>query len=136
MCVCACAAIRSPVGVTAGCGQVTQVWLLPVQVYIAAGHSYELETKLRKLEQSAKTRFGGTTDSELSELEDVVTLTAARVQSAESEVGGIIVRLNTLVLSHPSVGPFHHITTCPKQSFKPKTGRDTRGHLYILLYFA
>ncbi|KAF0046353.1 hypothetical protein F2P81_002882 [Scophthalmus maximus] len=55
------------------------------KVYIAAGQSYELETKLRKLEQNAKNRFGGTTDSELSELEDVVALTAARVQSAESE---------------------------------------------------
>ena len=54
---------------------------------MAAGQSYELETKLRRLEQGAKTRFGGTTDSELSELEDVVALTAARVQSAESEVG-------------------------------------------------
>ncbi len=62
--------------------------VLPVQVYIAAGQSYELESKLRRLEQSAKNRFGGTTDSELSELEDVVALTAARVQSAESEVGG------------------------------------------------
>uniref|UniRef100_A0A3Q3XG84 RabBD domain-containing protein n=1 Tax=Mola mola TaxID=94237 RepID=A0A3Q3XG84_MOLML len=59
------------------------------KVYIAAGQSYELETKLRRLEQSAKTRFGGTTDSELSELEDVVALTAARVQSAESEVSDI-----------------------------------------------
>lgn len=68
--------------------QMTQVWLSPVQVYIAAGQSYELETKLRKLEQTAKTRFGGTTDSELSELEDVVALTAAKVQSAESEVSG------------------------------------------------
>ncbi|XP_074483301.1 melanophilin a isoform X2 [Sebastes fasciatus] len=59
------------------------------KVYVAAGQSYELETKLRRLEQSAKTRFGGTTDSELSELEDVVALTAARVQSAESEVSDI-----------------------------------------------
>ncbi|KAF1371540.1 hypothetical protein PFLUV_G00269410 [Perca fluviatilis] len=56
---------------------------------MAAGQSYELETKLRRLEQGAKTRFGGTTDSELSELEDVVALTAARVQSAESEVSDI-----------------------------------------------
>lgn len=63
-----------------------QAVLLPVQVYVSAGQSYELETKLRRLEQSAKNRFGGTTDSELSELEDVVALTAARVQSAESEV--------------------------------------------------
>ncbi|XP_029282966.1 LOW QUALITY PROTEIN: melanophilin a [Cottoperca gobio] len=59
------------------------------KVYMAAGQSYDLETKLRRLEQSAKTHFGGTTDSELSELEDVVALTAARVQSAESEVSDI-----------------------------------------------
>ncbi|XP_043965562.1 melanophilin a isoform X6 [Gambusia affinis] len=59
------------------------------KVYITAGRSYELESKLRRLEQSAKNRFGGTTDSELSELEDVVALTAARVQSAESEVSDI-----------------------------------------------
>ncbi|XP_078100183.1 melanophilin a isoform X2 [Sander vitreus] len=62
---------------------------LEENVYLAAGQSYELETKLRRLEQSTKTRFGGTTDSELSELEDVVALTAARVQSAESEVSDI-----------------------------------------------
>ncbi|KAG8004436.1 Melanophilin [Nibea albiflora] len=62
---------------------------LEENVYIAAGQSYELETKLRRLEQSAKNRFGGATDSELSELEDVVALTAARVQSAESEVSDI-----------------------------------------------
>lgn len=72
---------------------------VPVQVYMAAGQSYELESKLRRLEQSAKTRFGGTTDSELSELEDVVALTAARVQSAESEVGAHAHR--------PSGGRFH-----------------------------
>lgn len=56
-------------------------------MYITAGQSYELESKLRRLEQSAKNQFGGATDSELSELEDVVALTAARVQGAESEVG-------------------------------------------------
>jgi len=60
----------------------------PVQVYITAGQSFELESKLRRLEKSAKNHFGGATDSELSELEDVVALTAARVQSTESEVGG------------------------------------------------
>ncbi|XP_076022025.1 melanophilin a isoform X2 [Genypterus blacodes] len=59
------------------------------KVYIAAGQSYELETKLRILEKNTKNHFGGTTDSELSELEDVVALTAARVQSAESEVSDL-----------------------------------------------
>ncbi|XP_068165269.1 melanophilin a isoform X2 [Antennarius striatus] len=71
---------------------------LEENVYMAAGKSYELETKLQKLEQSATSRFGGTADSELSELEDVVALTAARVQSAESEVSDIeskIAALNT-----------------------------------------
>uniref|UniRef100_A0A665U3B3 Melanophilin a n=1 Tax=Echeneis naucrates TaxID=173247 RepID=A0A665U3B3_ECHNA len=66
------------------------------KVYITAGQSYELESKLRKLEQNAKNRFGGTTDSELSELEDVVTMTAARVQSAESEVSDIETRIAAL----------------------------------------
>ncbi|XP_028998726.1 melanophilin a isoform X2 [Betta splendens] len=66
------------------------------KVYITAGQSYQLEEKLRKLEQSAKNRFGGTTDSELSELEDVVALTAARVQSAESEVSDIETKLAAL----------------------------------------
>uniref|UniRef100_A0A3Q3NCR3 Melanophilin a n=1 Tax=Mastacembelus armatus TaxID=205130 RepID=A0A3Q3NCR3_9TELE len=68
------------------------------KVYITAGQSFELEKKLRKLEQSAKNRFGGATDSELSELEDVVALTAARVQNTESEVSDIetkIAALNT-----------------------------------------
>ncbi|KAM4538183.1 melanophilin a isoform 2-T3 [Fundulus diaphanus] len=66
------------------------------KVYITAGQSYELETKLRRLEQSTQNRFGGTTDSELSELEDVVALTAARVQSAESEVSDIESKLAAL----------------------------------------
>ncbi|XP_071377163.1 melanophilin a [Centroberyx affinis] len=62
---------------------------LEENVYMAAGKSYDLEKKLRLLEQNAKNRFGGTTDSELSELEDVVALTAARVQNTESEVSDI-----------------------------------------------
>ncbi|KAF7207080.1 transcript variant X4 [Nothobranchius furzeri] len=62
---------------------------LEENVYITAGQSYDLEKKLQRLEHSAKNRFGGTTDSDLSELEDVMALTAARVQGAESEVSDI-----------------------------------------------
>ncbi|XP_031734434.1 melanophilin a [Anarrhichthys ocellatus] len=69
---------------------------LEENVYMAAGQSYELETKLRRLEKGAKTRFGGATDSELSELEDVVTRTAARVQSAESEASDIETKIAAL----------------------------------------
>uniref|UniRef100_A0A8C7X1W9 Melanophilin a n=1 Tax=Oryzias sinensis TaxID=183150 RepID=A0A8C7X1W9_9TELE len=69
------------------------------KVYVTAGQSYDLESKLQRLEKSAKNRFGGTTDSELSELEDVVALTAARVQSAESEVSDIESKLAALSAS-------------------------------------
>ncbi|XP_029378220.1 melanophilin a [Echeneis naucrates] len=79
---------------------------LEENVYITAGQSYELESKLRKLEQNAKNRFGGTTDSELSELEDVVTMTAARVQSAESEVSDIETRIAALsAVGHKKKNP-------------------------------
>ncbi|KAK5847404.1 hypothetical protein PBY51_016532 [Eleginops maclovinus] len=74
---------------------------LEENVYLAAGQSFDLESKLRRLEQSAKTRFGGATDSELSELEDVVALTAARVQSAESEVSDIESKLAALSAAGP-----------------------------------
>ncbi|XP_074520528.1 melanophilin a isoform X2 [Halichoeres trimaculatus] len=71
------------------------------KVYMAAGQSFELESKLRRLEQSAKNHFGGTTDSELSELEDVMALTAARVQSAESEVSDIESKIAALKVVDP-----------------------------------
>ncbi|XP_023805245.1 melanophilin isoform X3 [Oryzias latipes] len=71
------------------------------KVYVTAGQSYDLESKLQRLEKSAKNRFGGTTDSDLSELEDVVALTAARVQSAESEVSDIESKLAALSASGP-----------------------------------
>ncbi|XP_067116762.1 melanophilin a isoform X1 [Osmerus mordax] len=59
------------------------------KVYMTAGKSFDLEKKLRLLEHSATNRFGGATDSELSELEDALAITAARVQSTESEVSDI-----------------------------------------------
>ncbi|KAM8721971.1 melanophilin a isoform 1-T1 [Acanthopagrus schlegelii] len=97
---------------------------LEENVYIAAGQSYELESKLRRLEQSAKNRFGGTTDSELSELEDVVALTAARVQSAESEVSDIESKIAALnaVGSKKKVSGSHQRKK-PTQDFS----RNTNG---------
>ncbi|MBN3272851.1 MELPH protein, partial [Polyodon spathula] len=58
----------------------------PSQVYMAASKTYSLEKKLKDLEESAKSRYSGTTDSELSELEDKVAYAAAAVQNTESEV--------------------------------------------------
>ncbi|CAB1327628.1 unnamed protein product [Coregonus sp. 'balchen'] len=72
---------------------------LEENVYMTSGKSFDLEKKLRHLEQSAKNRFGGATDSELSELEDVVALTAHRVQSTESEVSDLENKLAALSAS-------------------------------------
>lgn len=54
------------------------------QVYLTAGKTYRLEKTLKELEEGAQ--HSGTTDSELSELEDKVASAAAQVQKAESEV--------------------------------------------------
>lgn len=67
-------------------------WLIPqcnfpfavFQVYLTAGKAYQLEKTLKELEEGAQ--HSGTTDSELSELEDKVASAAAQVQQAESEV--------------------------------------------------
>ncbi|XP_071186544.1 melanophilin a isoform X2 [Salvelinus alpinus] len=72
---------------------------LEENVYMTSGKSFDLEKKLRHLEQSAKNRFGGATDSELSDLEDVVALTAHRVQSTESEVSDLENKLAALSAS-------------------------------------
>lgn len=56
------------------------------QVYITAGKFYDLEKKLQKLEETSKSRYFGTTHSELSKLEDKVAQAATTVQNTESEV--------------------------------------------------
>ncbi|KAL7370379.1 hypothetical protein ABVT39_026964 [Epinephelus coioides] len=99
------------------------------KVYMAAGKSYDLETKLRRLEQSAKTRFGGTTDSELSELEDVVALTAARVQSAESEVSDIESKIAALNAagSKKKVSGSHQRKKTPQDFSKTSNGAQWKS---------
>ncbi|XP_062434337.1 melanophilin [Rhea pennata] len=64
------------------------------KVYLAAGKTYQLEKTLEELEEGAQ--HGGTTDSELSELEDRVASAAAQVQQAESEVSDIESRIAAL----------------------------------------
>ncbi|XP_048834819.1 melanophilin-like isoform X3 [Brienomyrus brachyistius] len=75
---------------------------LEENVYLTAGKSYDLERKLKSLEQSAKSRYCGYTDSELSELEDKVALAAARVQTTESEVSDIENRIAALSMAEVS----------------------------------
>ncbi|XP_030808189.1 melanophilin isoform X3 [Camarhynchus parvulus] len=64
------------------------------KVYLAAGKTYQLEKTLKELEEGAQ--HSGTTDSELSELEDKVASAAAQVQQAESEISDIESRIAAL----------------------------------------
>eukprot|EP00075_Anas_platyrhynchos_P028374 XP_027317627.1 melanophilin isoform X3 [Anas platyrhynchos] len=67
---------------------------LEENVYLTAGKTYQLESTLVELEEGAQ--HSGTTDSELSELEDKVASAAARVQQAESEISDIETRIAAL----------------------------------------
>ncbi|XP_019409710.1 PREDICTED: melanophilin isoform X7 [Crocodylus porosus] len=73
------------------------------QVYMTAGKTYGLEKMLRDVEERA--RHSGTTDSELSELEDKVASAAAQVQHAESEVSDIETRIAALSAAGMTVKP-------------------------------
>ncbi|NWY64862.1 MELPH protein, partial [Erithacus rubecula] len=67
---------------------------LEENVYLTAGKTYQLENTLKELEEGAQ--HSGTTDSELSELEDKVASAAAQVQQAESEISDIETRIAAL----------------------------------------
>uniref|UniRef100_A0A8C8SL52 Melanophilin n=1 Tax=Pelusios castaneus TaxID=367368 RepID=A0A8C8SL52_9SAUR len=73
------------------------------KVYMTAGKTYGLEKALRELDEHA--RHSGTTDSELSELEDKVASTAVEVQRAESEVSDIESRIAALSAAGLTVKP-------------------------------
>ncbi|XP_026707968.1 melanophilin isoform X3 [Athene cunicularia] len=64
------------------------------KLYLTAGKTYRLEKTLKELEEGAQ--HSGTTDSELSELEDKVASAAAQVQQAESEISDIKSRIAAL----------------------------------------
>ncbi|KAK1798721.1 hypothetical protein P4O66_007003, partial [Electrophorus voltai] len=55
------------------------------KLYLTAGKSFDMERKLRLLEQNATKHYLPLTDSELSELEEQLSIAAAKVQSTESE---------------------------------------------------
>uniref|UniRef100_A0A8C9L9A2 Melanophilin n=1 Tax=Pavo cristatus TaxID=9049 RepID=A0A8C9L9A2_PAVCR len=76
---------------------------LEENVYLAAGKAYQLETTLTELEEGV--RHCGTTDSELSELEDKVASAAAQVQQAESEISDIESRIAALSAAGLTVKP-------------------------------
>ncbi|XP_046777216.1 melanophilin isoform X6 [Gallus gallus] len=76
---------------------------LEENVYLTAGKAYQLETTLTELEEGAQ--HCGTTDLELSELEDKVASAAAQVQQAESEISDIESRIAALSAAGLTVKP-------------------------------
>ncbi|MCJ8729809.1 hypothetical protein PDJAM_G00111300 [Pangasius djambal] len=74
------------------------------KVYLTAGKSFDMERKLRQIEQIAKNRYiSPLTDSELSELEDQLAAAAAKVQNTESEVSDIENKIAVLSASGLSI---------------------------------
>ncbi|XP_066522556.1 melanophilin a [Hoplias malabaricus] len=74
------------------------------RVYLTAGKSFDMERKLKKIERSAKNNYvSNFTDSELSELEDQLTATAAKVHGTESEVSDIESKIAALNASGLSI---------------------------------
>nr|XP_020465230.1 rab effector MyRIP-like isoform X2 [Monopterus albus] len=65
-------------------------------VYLAAGAVYGLEGALGDLEQCARSIRSGTTDTELTFLEDQVATAAAQVQQSELQISNIEARISAL----------------------------------------
>ncbi|KAB5584416.1 hypothetical protein PHYPO_G00107290 [Pangasianodon hypophthalmus] len=74
------------------------------KVYLTSGKSFDMEKKLRQIEQIAKNHYiSPLTDSELSELEDQLAAAAAKVQNTESEVSDIENKIAVLSASGLSI---------------------------------
>nr|XP_013034260.2 melanophilin isoform X3 [Anser cygnoides] len=91
------------------------------KVYLTAGKTYQLETTLVELEEGAQQ--GGTTDSELSELEDKVASAAARVQQAESEISDIESRIAALSAAG--------LTVKSVEKARKKSGQEMSGPQFL-----
>ncbi|KAM9712202.1 rab effector MyRIP isoform 2-T2 [Menidia menidia] len=89
-------------------------------VYLAAGAVYGLEGALDELEQCARSISSGTTDTELSFLEDQVATAAAQVQQSELQVSNIEARISALKTAGLNVTACDHFS-----KFKPKSKPET-----------
>ncbi|KAJ8255924.1 hypothetical protein COCON_G00197880 [Conger conger] len=72
-------------------------------VYPTAGKPLTLDKKQRALSEATQSHYSGTTDSELSELEDKVAWAAAKVHNTESEMSDIENRIAALSAAGMSV---------------------------------
>ncbi|XP_031137780.1 rab effector MyRIP isoform X4 [Sander lucioperca] len=89
-------------------------------VYLAAGAVYGLEGALGDLEQCARSIESGTTDTELTFLEDQVATAAAQVQQSELQISNIEARISALKTAGLNV------TVCDQFSkFKPNAKPQT-----------
>ncbi|XP_040416868.1 melanophilin isoform X4 [Cygnus olor] len=91
------------------------------KMYLTAGKTYQLETTLVELEEGAQ--HSGTTDSELSELEDKVASAAARVQQAESEISDIESRIAALSAAG--------LTVKSVEKARKKSGQEMSGPQFL-----
>lgn len=73
-------------------------------MYLAAGAVYGLEGALGDLEQCARSISSGTTDTELSFLEDQVATAAAQVQQSELQVLEFFSQNNSVTPQHTVLG--------------------------------
>ncbi|KAI4795938.1 hypothetical protein KUCAC02_029553 [Chaenocephalus aceratus] len=89
-------------------------------VYLAAGEVYGLEGELGDLEECARSIQSGTSDTELSFLEDQVASAAAQVQHSEIQISNIEARISALKTAGLNVNVCNHFS-----KFKPKAKPQT-----------
>ncbi|KAF3703511.1 Rab effector MyRIP Exophilin-8 Myosin VIIa- and Rab-interacting protein [Channa argus] len=89
-------------------------------VYLAAGAVYGLEGALGDLEQCARSISSGTTNTELSFLEDQVATAAAQVQQSELQISNIEARISALKTAGLNVTVCNHFS-----KYKPKAMPQT-----------
>ncbi|KAK5850211.1 hypothetical protein PBY51_014479 [Eleginops maclovinus] len=89
-------------------------------VYLAAGAVYGLEGALGDLEECARSIQSGTSDTELSFLEDQVATAAAQVQQSELQISNIEARISALKTAGLNVAVCNHFS-----KFKPKAKPQT-----------
>ncbi|XP_026217228.1 rab effector MyRIP isoform X1 [Anabas testudineus] len=89
-------------------------------VYLAAGAVYGLEGALGDLEQCARSISSGTTDTELSFLEDQVATAAAQVQQSELQISNIEARISALKTAGLNVAVCNRFS-----KYKPKAKPQT-----------
>uniref|UniRef100_A0A674IKF4 Rab effector MyRIP/Melanophilin domain-containing protein n=1 Tax=Terrapene triunguis TaxID=2587831 RepID=A0A674IKF4_9SAUR len=103
----------------------------PSDVCTTAGKTSGLDQTPRDLEERA--RHSGTTDSELSELEDKVASAAVQMQRAESEVSDIESRIAALSAAGLTVKPVEK----PKKKYSTQVSVsiNTTNVSYFIFYF-